>query len=114
MTYQDNIHANLLESRTYWESLEPDEIVEDALIGINTALLAPAPLSDTQWEYFLMRLGIRQCKTNLDGSVEVLAEMGVPESDISTVLIILETFGGYCDCEVFMNAVEKITEPVAS
>lgn len=115
MTYQDNIHAGLLEVRSYWESEEPNEIVEDALIGIHTALLAPAPLDDAQWDTFFSRLGERSgCKANLDDSAEVLTEMGVPESDIKIVLIIVDAFGGHCDCEVFLNALERITEPVGS
>lgn len=51
-----------------------------------------------------------RCAGGFDKSYSrtILAEMGLAKSSIAEVLAYVESFGGHCDCEVLLNAAERI------
>lgn len=71
------------------------------------------PLTQLQLRFFLDALGIK-CQFSGDEwkcggpefpyAREVLTAMRIPQTDQEKVLEICKENGGYCDCEILMNA----------
>lgn len=70
----------------------------------------PAPIDDRilkgLFEYLYKELGIKGCKHDLTLTIAYLKDHGV--KDIDNAISWLQSKGGYCDCEVLMNVVEKV------
>ncbi|HEY0090163.1 MAG TPA: DUF2695 domain-containing protein [Candidatus Lokiarchaeia archaeon] len=49
-----------------------------------------------------------KCRTDHGISKRILKRMGINEIDQNKFLDICKEYGGYCDCEILMNAYQQI------
>ena len=47
--------------------------------------------------------GRRDCDHSLDRTLSILRTYDWPEEDFSEVLLVMESRGGFCDCEIMLN-----------
>ena len=76
-------------------------------------MIESMPLTQLQLRFFLDALGIK-CQFGGDEwkcggpdfpyAREILTAMRIPQTDQEKVLEIFKENGGYCDCEILMNA----------
>ena len=68
------------------------------------------PLSTDQLELFIDELKrfANKCRTDHKISKRILKRMGFNETDQNKFLDICKEYGGYCDCEILMNAYQHI------
>lgn len=68
------------------------------------------PLSKNQILIFFEQLEkvVGQCKTNFDISKEILTVMDISKKDQKIFLDTLYHYGGHCDCEIMLNALESV------
>jgi len=68
------------------------------------------PLSSDQLEFFFdeLKRSANKCRTDHEISKRILKRMGINETDQNKFLDICKEYGGYCDCEILMNAYQHI------
>ncbi len=67
-------------------------------------------LTEQQVREFLNELGSGKyaCKCDHSNAKKVMTNMRISEEDQDEFLEICKFYGGYCDCEIFWNAVDYI------
>lgn len=67
----------------------------------------------THWELFVDRLleldSKYECDNTLKSSKQTLMDLGYSDTEIEDIVEWIEEHGGYCDCEVLINVVSRIS-----
>ncbi len=118
----DTTRESLTFLRDYWARTESPFSAEE-IRAINGLLVEPPSFSEAEWEQFFDRLAgpegcdfredpdlTWQCAGGNDKtfSKAILEDMLDDESERNRVLALVDVLGGHCDCEVILNAQDRI------
>lgn len=108
--------------RDYWVRTE-SPFSEEQIGAIDGLLAEPPSFSDEEWEQFFDRLAGPEgcdfkeepdftwhCSGGNDKPITkaILEDMLDDEGERDRVLALVDVFGGHCDCEVILNAQDRI------